>query len=337
MIPRSFSAITALTFLLTGTPTATFAVAKSPPVATVNTDKVTSHTVEIDGVTIFYREAGRPSLPTLVLLHGFPSSSFMFRDLIPRLSSNFHVLAPDYPGYGYSESPPARLYTYTFDHLAQTIDQFLSKVGATRYILYMHDYGGPIGFRLATAHPERIEGLIIQNANAYEEGLDPQWRQELEEDIKNGGHRRVQTEHPQPQSSPDPLGSNLKWIQPLYTTGARDPSTMTPDGYTFDAAILSRPGEDSIQDAIGDNYYTNVVLYPLWQKWLRARQPRTLIIWGEGDPIFNTNGARAYKRDVPQAKLVFFKGGHFLLEEYSPEVADEIIGTFAVSTADGHP
>ena len=246
-----------------------------------------------------------------------------------RLSSHFHVLAPDYPGYGYSDAPAPETYSYTFDHLAQTIDEFLTKVGATRYILYMHDYGGPVGFRVATAHPERIKGLIIQNANAYEEGLSPEWRDELKDDIKNNGHQKTQTEQP-PQNSPDPVGSNLKWIQPLYTTGAHDPSTMTRDGYTFDAAMFSRPGQDPIQDAIGDNYYTNVLLYPVWQKWLRTRQPRTLIVWGKGDQIFNTDGAKSYQRDVPNAKLVFFDGGHFLLEEYAPEVAHEIIRMFAV-------
>ncbi len=330
MMRRNLSAITAATILFAGDGTANIAMENSPAAATINTHQVICRTVDVDGVKIFYREAGRPSFPTLVLLHGFPNSSFAFRDLIPRLSSHFHVFAPDYPGYGYSDAPPPGTYSYTFDHLAQTTDEFLTKVGATSYILYMHDYGGPVGFRIATAHPERIKGLIIQNANAYEEGLSPQWRDELKDDIKNGGHQRTPTGQPT-QNSPDPFGSNLKWIQPMYTTGARDTSTMTHDGYTFDAAMLSRPGQDPIQGAIGDNYYTNVLLYPLWQKWLRRSQPRTLIVWGEGDQIFNTDGAKAYQRDVPKARLVFSNGGHFLLEEYASEVAYEIIRMFAVS------
>jgi pimeloyl-ACP methyl ester carboxylesterase len=325
---RDLSAFTAAMMLFTGSGTATAALESSPGVATVNTYEVVYRTIDVDGVKIFYREAGRPSLPTLVLLHGFPSSSFAFRDLIPRLSSHFHVLAPDYPGYGYSDAPAPGIYSYTFDHLAQTTDEFLTKVGVTRYILYMHDYGGPVGFRIASAHPERIKGLIIQSANAYEEGLNPQWREELKDDIKNGGHQRTQTEQP-PQNSPDPVGLNMKWIRPMYTTGAHDPSAMTRDGYTFDAAMYSRPGQDPIQDAIGNNYYTNVLLYPVWQEWLRTSQPRTLIVWGKGDQIFNTDGAKAYLRDVPKAKLVLFDGGHFLLEEYAPEVAHEIIRMFA--------
>jgi len=324
----NLSAITAATILFAGNGAASIPTENPPGGTTRNTSEVVCRAVDIDGLKIFYREAGRSSLPTLVLLHGFPSSSFAFRDLIPHLSAHFHVLAPDYPGYGYSDSPPPASYPYTFDHLAQTTDEFLTKLGVTSYILYMHDYGGPVGFRIATAHPERIKGLVIQNANAYEEGLSPQWRDELKDDIKNGGHRRAQTEQP-PQILPDPVGSNVKWIQPLYTTGARDPTTMTRDGYTFDAAMVSRPGQDPIQDAIGDNYYTNVLLYPVWQKWLRKSQPRTLIVWGQGDQIFNTAGAKAYKRDVPNARLVFFNGGHFLLEEYAPEVAEEIIRMFA--------
>jgi pimeloyl-ACP methyl ester carboxylesterase len=333
MMRRNFSAIAAATILFCASSTATIAMENTSAAATLNAREVVCRTVDVDGVKIFYREAGRPSSPTLVLLHGFPSSSFAFRDLIPRLSSHFHVLAPDYPGYGYSDTPPPGSYSYTFDHLAQTTDAFLAKVGVTSYILYMHDYGGPVGFRIATAHPERIRGLIIQNANAYEEGLNPQWRDELKDDIKNGGHQRAQAAQPPqpPQNSPDPFGSNLKWIQGMYTTGARDPSTMTRDGYTFDAAMLSRPGQDPIQDAIGDNYYTNVLLYPQWQTWLRQSQPRTLIVWGEGDQIFNTDGAKAYKRDVPKARLVFFNGGHFLLEEHAAEVAREITDMFALS------
>jgi len=322
------SAVGAAVISLTVNGTAEAALESAPIVVSRNTQEVAARSVEVNGINIFYREAGRPTLPAIVLLHGFPSSSFAFRDLIPRLSSHFHVLAPDYPGYGYSDAPTPDKYEYTFDHVARTIDQFLGKVGLSHYILYMHDYGGPVGFRIATAHPERIDGLVIQNANAYEVGLSPQWKQELEDDIKNAAHHRSR-----PQHSAHPLESNLKWIQPMYTTGARDPSTMTRDGYTFDAAMLARPGQDLIQDTIGDNYYTNVLLYPQWEAWLRKNQPRTLVLWGKGDPIFNAEGAKAYRRDVPNARLVFFDGGHFLLEEYAAEIAGQIIDMFAVTPA----
>lgn len=301
-----------------------------PATVAISTDRVSYRTVDIDGTKVFYREAGLPSLPTLVLLHGNPSSSFMFRDLIPRLASNFHVFAPDYPGFGYSDTPPAGSYNYTFDHLAQAMNGFLKKVGATNYILYTHDYGGPIGFRIATAHPEQIKGIIIKNANAYEEGLSKRWRDELIEQIKNGKSPKPPAEPPT-SSSATSLEDNLEWVKHMYVTGARDPATMTPDGYTFDAAMLSRPIQDPIQESMGGDYYTNVVLYPAWQKWLRTQRPPTLIVWGEGDWIFGIEGANAYKRDVPKARLVFYNSGHFLLEEYAPEVAQEIIRMFAVS------
>jgi pimeloyl-ACP methyl ester carboxylesterase len=315
--------------IVTGMAVLSGGVSPAAAAVTISTDRVAYRTVDIDGIKVFYREAGLPSLPTLVLLHGNPSSSFMFRDLIPRLAENFHVFAPDYPGFGYSDTPPPSSYRYTFDHLAETTHEFLKKVGAANYILYMQDYGGPVGFRIATAHPEQVKGIIIQNTNAYEEGLSKQWRDELNERIKHGKSPKPSSEPPT-TSSATSLEDNLKWIKPMYVTGARDPGKMTPDGYTFDAAMLSRPGQDPTQDSIGDDYYTNVVLYPVWQKWLRTQQPPTLIVWGEGDGIFSTDGANAYKRDIPNARLVFYKGGHFLLEEFAAEVAQEIIRMFAV-------
>lgn len=286
------------------------------------------HTVDIGGVKVFYREAGRPSLPAVVLLHGNPSSSFMFRDLITQLAPRFHVIAPDYPGFGYSDAPPPQAYRYTFEHLAQTIDGLLTRIGATRYILYMQDYGGPVGMRLAVAHPDRVAGMIIQNANAYEEGLPAQWRAELERQANAATHpaRNPPPTQPKPQST---FAANLEWTKEMYTRGARDAAGMIPDGYTFDAAMLARPGQDAIQDALGDDYYTNMLRYPRWQEWLRRHRPRTLIVWGRGDYIFGPAAAEAYKRDLPQAKLVFYDGGHFVLEEYAPEVAREIIEMFA--------
>jgi pimeloyl-ACP methyl ester carboxylesterase len=252
----------------------------------------------------------------------------MFRDLIPPLAERFHVIAPDYPGFGYSDAPPPETYRYTFDHLAQTIDQFLTRIGATAYVLYMQDYGGPVGMRLATAHPDRVKGVIIQNANAYKEGLSAEWRAELEQQAKDAiNHPRSPT--PAKHKPPLPFESNLKWTQQMYTRGAHDPATMTRDGYTLDAALLSRPGQDDIQDILGDDYYANMLLYPTWQGWLRLHHPRTLIVWGRGDYIFGPVAAEAYKRDLPQAKLVFYDGGHFVLEEYAAEAAREIIEMFS--------
>jgi pimeloyl-ACP methyl ester carboxylesterase len=291
-------------------------------------ERATSHTVNVGGNNVFYREAGRPSSPTLVLLHGNPSSSFMFRDLIPRLANHFHVIAPDYPGFGYSDTPAPETYAYTFDHLTQTIDQFLTQIGAASYILYMQDYGGPVGMRLATAHPDRVKGLIIQNANAYNEGLPPEWRTELEQQARSAAyHPHAPT--PSRHRPPSAFEANLKWTRQMYVRGAHEPSTISPDGYTLDAALLSRPGQDDIQEILGDDYYTNMLLYPTWQQWLRLHQPRTLIVWGRGDYIFGPIAAESYKRDLPQAKLVFYDGGHFALEEYAPEVAHEIIEMFA--------
>lgn len=288
---------------------------------------VRGRTVEVDGLKLFYREAGSASAPTIVLLHGNPSSSFMFRDLIPRLAGRFHVIAPDYPGFGYSDTPSPETYPYSFEKLAETTDHLLSRLGARRYILYLQDYGGPVGFRLALAHPNRVEGLILQNANAYVEGLSPEWRAELEAQIK------AAAQHPAPKpvqhKPPSPFAENLKWVRTMYLTGARDPEQMVPDGYTLDAALLSRPGQDDIQDALDGAYYTNVLAYPAWQAWLRRAQPRTLIVWGRGDRIFGPAAARAYMHDLPNARLVLYDGGHFVLEEHAAEVAREIAATFS--------
>lgn len=293
------------------------------------------HVTDVGGVRVFYREAGLPSSPTLVLLHGNPSSSFMFRDLMPRLARDFHVIAPDYPGFGYSDTPSPETYRYTFDHLAKTIDSFLTRIGATTYILYLQDYGGPVGMRLATAHPDRVKGLVIQNANAYAEGLSAEWRAELEQQAKDAaGHAAVAT--PPAHKPPSAFDANLKWTKAMYTTGARDAATMDPDGYTFDAAMLSRPGQDDIQDALGDDYYSNLLLYPQWQEWLRVHHPRTLIVWGRGDYIFGPAAAEAYRRDLPEARLVFYDGSHFVLEEHAAEVAQEIIAMFSPAVAGPH-
>lgn len=305
------------------TPFATGALAaehtrKNEVTVAATASQVYNRTVEVDGVKIFYREAGNPSAPTIVLLHGFPSSSHSFRNLIPELATRFHVIAPDYPGYGYSDAPARDKYAYTFDHLAQTMDSFLQKVGASSYIVYMHDFGGPVGYRIATAHPERVRGLVVQNANAHEEGLSPAFGHARE----LWANRNAETEaHVRGAFSPE----GIKW---QYVTGANDPATMTRDGYSFDAPLMQRPGQDGIQLDLLENYKSNLVLYPQWQKWLKTAQPKTLIVWGAGDPLFTVEGAHAVKREVPAAKLVTYKAGHFLLEEYSADVAKQILLNF---------
>jgi pimeloyl-ACP methyl ester carboxylesterase len=252
----------------------------------------------------------------------------MFRNLIPLLAGRFHVLAPDYPGFGYSETPPPNLYRYTFAHIAQTIDGFLSEVSASSYVLYMQDYGGPIGFRIATAHPDRIKGIVIQNTTIYEDGINKEWRDQLDYEVKHGPPQSTNSS-PSAASKIPSIADIVRGIEPMYLGGARDPSAVSPDSYTLDAAIASDPKKFDAQDVLGDDYYTNVILYPTWQKWLRMHQPKTLIVWGEGDQIFTPQTAKDLKRDVPQAKLVFYPGSHFMLEEYAPEVAREIIQTFA--------
>jgi pimeloyl-ACP methyl ester carboxylesterase len=271
--------------------------------------------VKVDGVNLFYREAGKPEKPTIVLLHGFPTSSHMFRNLIPLLADRFHVIAPDYPGFGHSEAPPADKFQYTFDHLAQLIATLIEHAGVTRYYLYLQDYGGPIGFRIATKHPERIAGLVIQNANAYEEGLSeavkgpavPFWKE------RNAG-------------SEAPMRELLKLpaTKMQYQAGAYDANNVNPDSWLFDQALLDRPGADAIQLDLLHDYRNNPPLYPIWQAYFRQHQPRTLIVWGKGDPLFIPPGAQAYLRDLPRAKLVWLNGGHFALEEYAATIAKEI-------------
>lgn len=310
------------------------AAATPAPVAGLDPAQVRGHVAEVDGIRMFYREAGDPSQPTIVLLHGNPSSSFMFRDLIAHLAGRFHVVAPDYPGFGYSEAPPPETYAYTFDHLAQSVDHLLNRIGAARYILYLQDYGGPVGLRLATAHPERVLGLVVQNANAYVQGLSPEWRKDLEGRIQ-GAAAHPGPKPPSAHRPPSAFEANLAWTRKMYLTGARDPAAMVPDGYSFDAAMLSRPGQDDIQDALDGDYYTNVLLYPVWQQWLRRYRPRTLVVWGEGDVIFGPAAAEAYRTDLPDAQLIFYDGGHFLLEEHAGEVADEIVRAFATTPRTG--
>lgn len=278
---------------------------------------MTQHrTLAIDGLEIFYREAGDPSRPTLLLLHGFPASSFMFRDLIERLSGDFHLVAPDYPGFGYSAAPDRDGFAYTFDHLADIIEAFTERLGIQSYWLYMQDFGGPVGFRLAARHPERIAGLIVQNANAYEEGLpDSFWApaKALWADPSPENFQRIRDA----ATSDDALAWN-------YTHGVRDTAAISPDSWVLQQALLAKPGAREIMLDLLRDYGSNPPLYPEWQAYFRAWQPRTLIVWGEHDVIFPVTGAHPYLRDLPEAELHLLDTGHFALEEDGALIADHI-------------
>jgi pimeloyl-ACP methyl ester carboxylesterase len=282
--------------------------------------RVTYHTAQVDGVALFYREAGPKDAPTVVLLHGFPSSSHMFRELIPRLSDKYHVVAPDYPGFGYSDTPSPDQYAYSFDHLAETVEHFLDQNSITKYSIYIQDYGSPIGFRLATRHPERIQAIITQNGNAYDEGLSPFWAEFLYPYWK------------------DPNPTNEAKVRQLlaldatklqYLQGFRNPDDVSPDSYLFDQAKLDRPGNDKIQLALFYDYRNNPPLYPTWHKYLRDKKPAVLVVWGKNDPVFAPAGAEAFLKDVPQAELHLLDTGHFALEEDGAEIA-QIIRAFLV-------
>jgi pimeloyl-ACP methyl ester carboxylesterase len=277
--------------------------------------RVTYQTTQVDGLKIFYREAGPKDAPTVVLLHGFPSSSHMFRELIPRLSDKYHVVAPDYPGYGYSDAPSPEQYVYTFDHLADTVDHFLTQQGITKYSIYIQDYGSPVGFRLATRHPERVQAIITQNGNAYDEGLSPFWAEYLYPYWK------------------DPNPTNEAKVRQLltldatklqYLQGFRNPDDVSPDSFLFDQAKLDRPGNDKIQLALFYDYRNNPPLYPAWHKYLREKKPAVLVVWGKNDPVFAPAGAEAFLKDAPSAELHLLDTGHFALEEDGTEIAQLI-------------
>jgi pimeloyl-ACP methyl ester carboxylesterase len=269
----------------------------------------------VDGVTLFYREAGPKAAATVVLLHGFPSSSHMFRDLIGRLSDKYHVVAPDYPGFGYSDAPSPDQYAYTFDHLAETVDHFLDQKGIIKYSIYIQDYGSPIGFRLATRHPERIQAIITQNGNAYDEGLSPFWAEFLYPYWKDP--------NPTTEAKVRQL-LTLDATKLQYLQGFRNPDDVSPDSYLFDQSKLDRPGNDKIQLALFYDYRNNPPLYPAWHKYLREKKPPVLVVWGKNDPVFAPAGAEAFRKDVPQAELHFLDTGHFALEEDGAEIAQTI-------------
>lgn len=274
----------------------------------------TYRTIEVDGLDIFYREAGVPTNPTILLLHGFPTSSHMFRNLIPALADRFHLVAPDYPGFGNSSMPTIDQFDYTFDHLADVIEKFIEAMGLSKYSLYVMDYGAPIGFRLATKHPERVEALIVQNGNAYEEGLREFW-----EPLKAYWRDRS-VENAEKLRQFFTLDAT-KW---QYTHGVRNPQAISPDNWNIDQPFLDRPGNPDIQLALFYSYGSNPPLYPRWQEYFRTHQPPTLVVWGKNDPIFPAEGAHPYKRDLKTIEFHLLDTGHFALEEEGYAIADHI-------------
>ncbi len=265
---------------------------------------------DVDGTKVFYREAGSKELPTVLLLHGFPTSSHMFRNLIPLLAEQFHVVAPDLPGFGFSDSPDRAVFRYTFENLAKTIDRFTQVLGLNRYAIYVFDYGAPVGFRLAVAHPERITAIVSQNGNAYEEGLSEGWNP-IQKYWKapTAENRSALREFLKPEAT--------KW---QYVHGAPDTSLIAPEAYELDSALLARPGIDEIQLDLFLDYASNVALYPKFQEYLRTQRPPLLAVWGQNDPFFLPAGAKAFKRDVPTADVRLFDTGHFALETHAPEI-----------------
>jgi pimeloyl-ACP methyl ester carboxylesterase len=268
----------------------------------------------VDGLDLFYREAGNPANPAILLLHGYPTSSHMFRGLIPLLADRYHVIAPDLPGFGFSEAPAREAFAYTFDHLAQVIGAFTEVVGLSSYALYVFDYGAPVGLRLALAHPERVTALISQNGNAYAEGLSDGWNP-------------IRTYWQAPTAANRAAlrflltAETTRW---QYTHGVSDPSLIAPEAPALDQALLERPGQEEIQlDLFGD-YQSNVALYPRFQEYFRAHRPPTLAVWGQHDPFFLPSGAEAYRRDNPAAEVHLLDTGHFALETHLAEIGDII-------------
>lgn len=269
--------------------------------------------VDVDGFDVFYRETGRRDAPTILLLHGFPTSSHMFRNLIPALADSYHVVAPDYPGFGQSTMPPRDRFAYTFDNLADVMEKFTEKIGLKRYALYVHDYGAPVGFRLAERHPDRVSALVVQNGNAYDEGIDNNswvpfktyWK-----DPTDKGKRDALRGFLQPEAT--------KW---LYTHGVKNVESISPDCWIHDQALLNRMGNDEIQLDLFLSYGSNPPMYPRWQKYFRTQQPPTLIVWGKNDQIFPVAGAEPYKRDLKTLEYHLLDTGHFALEEEGDTIA----------------
>lgn len=274
--------------------------------------KTTNKILKIDNVEIFYREAGNPNNQTIVLLHGFPTSSNMYRDLIPLLSDKYHLIAPDYPGFGLSSAPKMENFDYTFENMSLLMEKFIDKLQLSSLYLFIQDYGGPIGMRIATKRPELIKGLIIQNANAYEEGLGP-WAKKIGNFVQSKDFKGL-------NEYKNYLFS-LEGIKSQYITGAKQPDVINPISYLTDAALMQRKGINEIQTALFNDYKSNFPKYKGWQNYLKQTQPPTLVIWGQNDPFFSKAGAEAYKKDLENPTIHLFDGGHFMLEEYAYEAS----------------
>jgi len=280
----------------------------------MKTQKVNYKTINVDGLNIFYREAGNKDKPNVLLLGGFPSSSITFTKLINELKEDYHVIAPDYPGFGNSDTPSATEYNYTFANLALAIEKFIDILGLNKFSLYAFDYGGPIGFRIASKRPELIESLVIQNANAYMNGIGPGFETAMPF-LQN---RNEETE------KPIRFLFTLEGIKVFYLTGAENPEHINPDNYLSDLQFLSRPGLHDIHLDLLQNYMSNVGEYDNWQKYFRESQPATLLVWGKNDPFFPEAAARAFLKDLPNAELHLYNTSHFALEEYGDEIAQNV-------------
>jgi pimeloyl-ACP methyl ester carboxylesterase len=280
--------------------------------------KVFHKTVKVGDLDIFYREAGPKDAPTILLLHGFPTSSQMFRNLIPALADHYHLVAPDYPGYGHSSMPSRDQFSYTFDNLAKVIDEFTEKVGVKKYALYVQDYGAPVGYRLAVKHPERITAIVVQNGNAYDEGLDNDFWKPI----------KAYWNEPKSKEKRDALRGFVKYeaTKWQYTHGVKNPELVSPDGAAHDQFLLDRKGNDEIQLDLLLDYGSNPPLYPAWQAYFRKHQPPMLIAWGKNDQIFPAAGAEPYKRDLKTLEYHLLDAGHFALESSGAEIAQLMRG-----------
>ncbi len=272
---------------------------------------ITYHTADVDGLKLFYREAGPEHAPTLLLLHGFPSSSAMFESLIPLLAGRYHIVAPDYPGFGLSDAPPPDQYAYTFDHIASTIDHLVARLGLKRYSLYLQDYGGPVGMRLALAHPERVQALVVQNAVASEDGLGPAW------DTRRAFWRDRAAHEDKV------IGAflSLDTTRQRHVGSSPHPERYDPHLWLDEFAHLAKPGQRQIQSNLFFDYQSNVASYPGWQAWLRQHRPPVLVVWGRYDPSFALDGAMVYRKEVPDAEVHILDAGHFALDEKVDQIA----------------